>query len=97
MRITIETDDGSNLAVSKSPATTTTFVDATNEAATDGGGAPIMLGAESPTESDSVSDGGGPPQALLDTIAAAEAANLMAAMTPATSDLADGGVGPSEY
>jgi hypothetical protein len=93
MRITIETEDGSKPAMSTVPATTITPTEATSEAITDGGGAPSMPGAAA--EGDQGSDGGGPSQALLDTIAAAEVAGLAAAMMPATEDSADGGAGPS--
>jgi hypothetical protein len=94
MRITIETEEGSKPAVSTTPATTTTSMEGTGEAVTDGGGAPSLPGAAA-GEGDQGSDGGGPPQALLDAIAVAEAAGVTAAMTPATEDFADGGAGPS--
>jgi len=93
MRITIETEDGSKSAVSTVPATTMASTETTGEAIMDGGGAPTVPGVA--VEGDQGSDGGGPSQALLDTIAAAEAAGLTAAMTPATEDTADGGAGPS--
>ena len=93
MRITIETEDGVKPAMATAPAAITTSAETASEAAIDAGAAPGMSGATA--EGGQENDGGGPPQGLLDAIAAAEAVGLTATTMPANEDVADGGAGPS--
>ena len=97
MRIVIDTDEGAKSSTAAMPAAATAAAAAevTGEGATDGGSAPTIPGGTAETVGDPGSDGGGPPQALLDAISAAEAAGLTAVLTQANEDLADGGAAPS--
>lgn len=90
MKITIDTEDGSKPADLTAHAATTTEMEATRDVIMDGGSAPSASAVA--VQMSQGSDGGGPLQTLLDTIAAAEAASGSTAMPNAT---ADGGAGPN--
>ena len=92
MKITIETDGAGT-----SPATTITAPNESTDATvgdTDGGAGPSSSSTGGMAMNE-YSDGGAPPQSLLDTIAAAEAAERH---TPNESDAGgenDAGAGPA--
>lgn len=93
MKITIETD-GANVSPA---ATMMAFPEATATTAgdTDGGAGPSGVGPTGGMALGSDSDGGAPPQSLLDTIAAAEAAEQSLGLSDAGGDH-DAGAGPAK-